>query len=135
MPVVSGLANIGFDFKGIYEWFWSEGSVGLFDATLGQELWQRGWSGPSGVTDFGWVFTPGTLNATASLIFDTALLSTHTYELSMSTSTNSNPGDQQLVTINLSGLTPHAAPEPSALLLLGSAFAMLIAWRWKQRAH
>ena len=135
MPVVSGLASIGLDFKGTYEWFWSAGSVSLFDATLGQELWAHGWSGPSSVLDFGWVFTPGTLDATATLALPTFLSSTHTYEFSMSTSTNSNPGDQQLIAVNLSGLTPHAVPEPSSGLFLAVGLAGLAWWRRKNQAN
>jgi hypothetical protein len=130
VPVVSGVGEFVLDFRGYFEYFFSEGSVRLFDVTSNEQLWSYGWHGFQGSVP--WVDdTDGPARVMATLTLPTLLLSTHTYEFSMFTTTTSNPPDSEMITINLSGLKPRVVAEPPSLLLFSYAVAGLsgVAWR------
>lgn len=131
LPVSSGLTNIGLNFTGDFEWFFSSGSVSLSNTRLGQELWKYAWSSPISGSNVPWVDTTQTPRATATLTVPTFLSSTDRYELSTFLTTTSNPPDRQFVTIDVSGI--HKVPEPSTIFLLGCSLAILVAWRRKRR--
>jgi hypothetical protein len=129
VPVISGVGELVLDFRGYFEYFFSGASVRLFDVTSNQQLWSYGWDGFQG--NVPWIDDPGPARVMATLTLPTLLLSTHTYELSLFTTTTSNPPDSEMITINLSGLKPRAVTEPSPLLLFSCAVAGLgsVAWR------
>ena len=95
----------------------------MFDRTSNQELrnyrWIRSQNGnvPWNGNDKDAIFTLGTNFA-----------KDHIYDLSMSAEPDANH-DTDGNNIKLSGVQIASVPEPSSLLLLGSATAMLAAWR------
>jgi hypothetical protein len=126
-PLMDATQTVGLRFFGWNEWYYSAGSVRLFDATAGVELWNYGWEGqdrrnvpwidPVGGTDW---------RAAAALNPETDFLASHQYELTMYTVTGANHDDQRIL-IQLTGL--EVIPEPSTTLLLAVCGAALVILR------
>lgn len=121
---------------------YSRGFISLFDQTTSRSLFDYAycWAGPCerGNDTVPWVFggTPG-YTATAYLSLSPWLESDHSYSLTLHGATYAN-GDDQWLSINVSGLSPVTAPvpEPStyALMLVGLSAVGLMARRRRQAA-
>lgn len=94
------------------------GNVNLLDITSGNEVWDYGWGW--GLLNNGipvpWDNLGSWEDPQATLILNTDLNASDTYELSMSTG-SSSAMDTEYESIQLSGLEP--IPEPSAFALIG----------------
>jgi len=133
VPVVDALASMRLDFAGSNQWYNSSGSVGLFDATLGQQVWTYGWECCNAHGTVPWDFSVSSSPMATTLILPTFLSSTHTYDFSMSARTHSHYGIERL-SVSLSGLEARAVPESSSLFLLAVGLTGLEWWRRKRSA-
>jgi hypothetical protein len=134
-PLRDATATLGLDFIGTGETFYTEGLISLTDTTAQQSLWSYSWKG--GLGNVPWLppnYSGIGPRRTANITLDTALLSTHAYNLTMYTAT-SGDHDWEGMTIRMSGLQKKV-PEPATLLLFGAGFAVMGLGRWrKQRLH
>ena len=122
-PSTSGATTLDLEFYGANEWYYSDGSVSLFDATLNQTVWNYGWAYGQAGTVLWTVNNPGQWYARASVPLETIFDATHTYQLTMSTDTDANY-DSQHILVQLSGLeTIQPVPEPSTYALTGMGAA------------
>lgn len=128
-PLTSGLATLSFDRHVAQEWFYSEGSVSLFDVTANQTLWDYSWTFSQ--------FIPGadrSFNEDGSedwtCLLETNFDATHTYALSMREQSWADSDNQQIA-LQLSGLT--VVPEPSAFALTGLAAIGLLSSRRRRQ--
>jgi hypothetical protein len=125
--VSDGLATLDIDALGFYQFYFSNGFARLTDVTVNETVWNHGWG--VGYTD-GWEWLPPVdasvfgLNGMASVSATSLFTAGHVYELTLFTSTTSNPPDAQRIDLRVSGL--QTVPEPSSLLLVTSGFALVI---------
>jgi len=120
-PLTSETTPINLQFSGWNQWYYSGGSVSLFDVTSGEEVWNFWWQGSIQGT-VPWTFDdlePGVLVHTANLMLETDFIAGNTYKLSMHTGSTSVPADSQRILIELSGFDPIVVPEPTVLSLIG----------------
>jgi len=124
-PLTSQTATINIQIAAGPHFAFISGNVCLTDVTSGNEVWNYGWGSwiningaPSGIdngTPIQWDNWP-TDTPTATLMLDTALNASDTYQLSLRTGSRAS-SDSENETIQLSGLEP--VPEPSAFALVG----------------
>lgn len=135
-PLIDGLQSLSIDFAGYYDYFFSEGSVSLFDLTENQELWNYSWDHWF-AGNVPWELVAGDvpgLTAVATLSLDTYFAADHTYTLKMFAGMDSN-SDAELIKIKLTGLKIVSVPEPSTFILLCLGFLGLVSLKGKFRKN
>jgi len=135
-PAGDWTGPIDFNFFGAEQWFFSEGYVSMRDVTADVTLWDYGWGQfwPLPGSTVSWVEQPEPYSdgwrVKASLSLDTDLNSAHTYELTMHTSTGSNPPDVEYIVIGISDF--QIVPEPSLFALAGLGVTACLTLRRRQ---
>ena len=124
-PVTDQTQSLDFQFSSVARYYYSSGSVRLFDQTSATELWNYYWDGSTS-GNVPWVSTNFGFTATAQLNLQTDFYAAHVYELTMNTSVGS-ASDTVQAQIELLGL--QAIPEPSSIALLLTALPALFAIR------
>lgn len=115
IPDSAGSAPITLDFTGGDHWYFSNGSVSLYDLTDSTSLWSYDWSGFTGTVP--WVYSDVN-SANAMLSLPTGLMDTHEYRFIMFTEVFSQEPSEPEIVIELSGIQ---VPEPSSSVLLALA--------------
>ncbi len=141
----AGLATFDFELIGKAEYYYSQQFIGLRDLTLGTDLWSYGYGGlgggstvlplllPAGTTflnPISWTYVGFNQHA-AHVSVDTFLNTASIYELTLFTSTGSNPPDSEDVQLTWSA--PIIVPEPTLLSLLGCGGALHLLTRGRAR--
>lgn len=123
--------TIGIDILGGGSFFFSGGFIKLTDLTTAIEVWNYGWSWPSGGMPFTGNVPWDRVNGTATIDVSTAFLASHLYALTLNTWISSN-NDPEYIKIEVSGLEPRRVPEPATLSLLGLSAAAIFGWRHRR---
>jgi len=114
------------------QFHYQQGAVNLLDVTTGNEVWSYGnGTFPSGIT-YGTALDPSDftegIQGTDTLMIDTDLNASDTYELSLLAGSNSSDDFENESIQLLSGLEP--VPEPSTVALIGlGSLAMVMVRR------
>ena len=129
-PMTDQTQSLDLLFSSDWRYYFSSGSVRLFDLTASTELWNYYWDGStSGNVPWAWVVIGST--ASAELNLETDFYASHVYELTMNTSVGS-ASDTVQAQIQLLGLQA-IVPEPSSIALLLMALPALFAIRRRIR--
>ena len=129
-PSSTDVVPIFIDVIGRGHWYFSLGSISLYDVTAGAMLWNFDWNGTSGTlpwVDHGSVEPRGT----ASLTMDTALLQTHDYRLTLYSWVNSQEPSSPHIQMQVGGL--RVVPEPSVIALMSLTGIALIVARSRRK--
>ena len=124
-PSSTDVVPIFVDLVGRGHWYFSMGSISLYDVTAGAMLWNFDWNGASGTmpwVDHGSVEPRGT----ASVTTNTALMQAHDYRLTLYSWVNSQEPSSPHIQMQVGGL--RVVPEPSAIALVSLAgFGLMVA--------
>ena len=117
-PSSTDVVPIFIDVIGRGHWYFSLGSISLYDVTAGTMLWNFDWNGTSGTlpwVDHGNVEPRGT----AAVTMHTALQDAHDYRLTLYSWVNSQEPSSPHIQIQVRGI--QVIPEPSAIALVSLA--------------
>ncbi len=129
-PTSTDVVPIFIDVTGRGHWYYSLGSISLFDVTAGAMMWNFDWDGPSGTLP--WVDHGNEEpRGTASLTMNTALQAAHDYRLTLFSWVSSQEPSSPHIQMQVGGI--RVVPEPSPLTLLSLAGLALVAARFRRQ--
>ena len=123
-PEDSALVPISIKVTGWGHWYFSLGSVALYDLTTGTTLWNIDWNGESGTMPWS-VQGDEEPRGTAALTINTELLESHDYQLTLFSWVNSQEPSSPHILMQVSGI--EVVPEPSVIALMSLSGIGLIA--------
>ena len=125
-PIASAVVPLSIEVTGWGHWYFSIGSVALYDVTAGTTLWNYEWNGQSGTMPW---LEQGSEEprGSAVLTIDTELLESHDYRLTLFSWVNSQEPSAPHIQMQVKGI--EVVPEPSAIAFLSLAGLALVVFR------